>query len=464
MKITFADLWRPAGTIERGTYALVGALGFALKHNLERLLATMVFSRPWGVFNYWEPIRNVGRITNLSRADGEFLAAMVALAMPFIWVGVVLTQKRLRSAQLPSYLLLFFFVPFLNLLFFLVLCILPERDGSMRPEPSHGSSLLFARIVPDSTWGSAAAASLITAPIGLALMLLGTKVLVNYGWGMFVALPFAMGFTSALIYGVRQPRTLNGCINVACLSVTLLGAAMLAFAWEGVICLIMAAPIWVGLAALGGVLGYWAHRWRWVQSESPAVLSVILLLVPGVQWSEHLAAVSPPVFIVHSAIEVNAPPETVWKQVIAFTEIPPPREWMFRAGIAYPIRAEMIGSGPGAERHCVFSTGAFVEPIEVWDEPHELKFSVTSNPAPMQEWTPYPHVDPPHLHGFMISKGGQFRLTALPNGRTRLEGTTWYQHGLWPAAYWRLWSDAIIHRIHMRVLTHIKDEAERIAS
>ena len=71
---------------------------------------------------------------------------------------------------------------------------------------------------------------------------------------------------------------------------------------------------------------------------------------------------------------------------MSFSEIPPPTEWMFRAGIAYPVRARIQGNGVGAERQCVFSTGAFVEPIEVWDEPRKLKFSVTSNPAPMEEW------------------------------------------------------------------------------
>jgi hypothetical protein len=167
------------------------------------------------------------------------------------------------------------------------------------------------------------------------------------------------------------------------------------------------------------------------------------------------------VFVVRSAIEVQAPPQEVWNQVIAFSEIPPPSEWMFRAGIAYPIRAEMFGQGAGAERHCVFSTGAFVEPIQIWDAPRQLKFSVSSNPAPMEEWTPYSHIAPPHLHGFMVSEGGQFLLTPLPNGGTRLEGTTWYRHGLWPATYWHYWSDAVIHRIHMRVLRHIRDEAEK---
>jgi DNA-binding transcriptional regulator GbsR (MarR family) len=92
-----------------------------------------------------------------------------------------------------------------------------------------------------------------------------------------------------------------------------------------------------------------------------------------------------------------------------------------------------------------------------------LQFLSTSNPAPMQEWTPYANVDPPHLHGFLVSNGGQFLLTPLPNGGTRLEGTTWYHHGLWSATYWRWWSDAIIHRIHMRLLTHIRDQAEKDA-
>src|SRR5207245_959328 len=39
--------------------------------------------------------------------------------------------------------------------------------------------------------------------------------------------------------------------------------------------------------------------------------------------------------------------------------------------------------------------------------------------------------------------------TPLPGGRTRLQGTTWYRHRMWPAGYWRLWCDAVVHRIHL---------------
>src|SRR5713226_7179344 len=129
MKIRWADLWRSSGTIDRGPYALVGLIGFALKHNLDRLVATFVFHRPWGLFNYWVPVRNVTRITALGGADAVFLATMVALALPFVWVGVTLTAKRLRSADLPSALVLLFFVPFVNLLFFLFMSLMPARNG-----------------------------------------------------------------------------------------------------------------------------------------------------------------------------------------------------------------------------------------------------------------------------------------------------------------------------------------------
>jgi hypothetical protein len=459
MKITFRDLWSSNGTVDRGAYALVGLLGFALKHNLDRLVATFGFHRPWGLFNYWVPVRDVVRITELRNADAGFLATMVALSLPFIWVGVVLTMKRLRSAGLSPQLVALFFLPFLNLLFFLILSLVPEREAPAGARQPRQDSFA-ARLFPESALGSAAVSLLITVPIGLGAALLGAQVLNNYGWGLFVALPFTVGFAAALVYGIRQPRGMQGCIGVACLSVVLLGAALLALAFEGAVCLAMATPIALPLAAFGGLCGYWVQKRRRFQNDAPVLLSMLLVFAPGVEWMEHGAAQPSPTFVVRTAIDVQAPPEKVWREVVAFSEIPPPTEWMFRAGIAYPIRAQMLGTGVGAERHCVFSTGAFVEPIEVWDEPRLLKFSVTTNPAPMEEWTPYSHIEPPHLHGFLESEGGQFRLTPLPNGGTHLEGTTWYRHGFWPASYWQLWSDAIIHRIHLRVLRHIRDGAE----
>ncbi|MBL7685816.1 MAG: hypothetical protein JNK65_07290, partial [Deltaproteobacteria bacterium] len=185
------------------------------------------------------------------------------------------------------------------------------------------------------------------------------------------------------------------------------------------------------------------------------------LLIPNALAAEQTLDLKPSLFQNVTTLEISAPPEKVWKHIVGFTEIPDPTELLFRLGIAYPIRAQLDGRGVGALRHCIFSTGEFLEPIEVWDEPRQLKFSVISQPAPMQEWTPYRNIHPAHLDSYLRSNGGQFLLTPLAGGKTRVEATTWYWHDIWPASYWHVWSDYIIHKIHLRVLRHIKNEVEK---
>src|ERR1700731_1554498 len=317
------------------------------------------------------------------------------------------------------------------------------------------------RWIPRGALGAAAASIGMTIVIGSMFTVLGTEVLKSYGWGLFVALPFCLGLFSVLVYGYHEPRTYSSCIAVSLVPIALLGAVLLLVMIEGVICILMAAPFALALGAFGGMLGYAIQAGYWLHKGTPATLMIVLLFTPAFQGVESWAKPQAGTFEVRTAIEVNAPPEKVWNQVVAFAEIPPPTELLFRAGIAYPIRAEISGHGVGAVRHCIFSTGPFAEPIEVWDEPRLLKFGVTANPAPLNEISPYGNIQPPHLHGYFVSEKGQFSLTVLPGGRTRLEGTTWYQHTMWPAAYWHLWSDYIIHRIHLRVLEHIRAEAER---
>lgn len=62
MSFHVKQLFRCTGTISRGPYALIGILGFALKHNLDRLVAHFGFNRPWDLFNYWVPVHDVVRI------------------------------------------------------------------------------------------------------------------------------------------------------------------------------------------------------------------------------------------------------------------------------------------------------------------------------------------------------------------------------------------------------------------
>ncbi|MEL6182828.1 MAG: DUF805 domain-containing protein, partial [Myxococcota bacterium] len=126
MNIKFSDLWRWDGTVERGPYVLIGVIGFALKHNIDRIVASAFFDRGWSLFNYLEPKEAV-TVTQLQQDDAIFFATLLALALPFIWTGVVLTLRRLRAVGLPTWWVVLFFAPLLNLLFFIVLSILPSQ-------------------------------------------------------------------------------------------------------------------------------------------------------------------------------------------------------------------------------------------------------------------------------------------------------------------------------------------------
>ncbi|HWZ96390.1 MAG TPA: DUF805 domain-containing protein [Candidatus Dormibacteraeota bacterium] len=455
------NLWQWDGRVNRTTYLLTGAIAFVTKIALDYLVLTHLFYRHWSMLLYWRPFGVLQEFPLFGVENYNYAAVMLTLSLPFLWLGLSMTVKRLRDAGLPVWLVCLFFVPFLNLIFFGVLSAWPSAQELPSEEAAPWPAVRpLDRWIPRTKWGSAILATGLTTLLGLLFALIGTQVVKSYGWGLFVALPFCLGLFSVLLHSYHEPRSFSDCVAVSVLPVVVLGVLLMAIAIEGLICILMAAPIAFALALLGGWLGFAIQALHWGRRHTPAMLSVVILLTPSFFSVEHLVEPQAGIFEVKSSIEINAPPEKVWQQVVSFAEIAPPQEMLFRAGIAYPIRAEISGHGAGAVRHCVFSTGPFVEPITVWDEPRLLRFSVTANPAPLQELSPYGHIEPAHLHGYFESHQGQFLLTPLPGGRTRLEGTTWYSHTMWPEQYWHLWSGYIIHNIHLRVLRHIKAQVE----
>src|SRR5712692_4912479 len=69
----FSDLWKWQGKISRGTYAFAGVTLFAIKHNIDRTVATLVFGRQFTVFNYWVPPADAVQLNKLSGNDARFL-------------------------------------------------------------------------------------------------------------------------------------------------------------------------------------------------------------------------------------------------------------------------------------------------------------------------------------------------------------------------------------------------------
>jgi len=449
-----AALFSFNGTIGRRAYLGIAFVGVILKHSIDLFVAN-AFGQYWDATHYLIPLGVPVSIGKLSPDNLRFLITMLAIAVPFAYVGLAITTRRFRTIGWPLWLVVLFFVPIANIASFAVAAAWPERR--LRETGSERS--VIARVVPKNALGSAVFATIASGLLGAILVPIGTLVLGSYGWGLFAAIPFAQGAIAAFASSIHRERTLGQCMLVALLSIAVTCAALLALAVEGVVCIAMAAPIAAAFAALGALFGYAVGRPR--VRPNAATFVLCLLLAPTIMGAEKIASPLAPTYEVSTSIDIAAAPAEVWKHVIRFPDLPPPTELPFRMGVAYPIRAKIVGEGVGAVRYCEFSTGDFVEPITVWYPDHELAFTVRKSAEPMHELSPYGSIDTPHLHDYMVSRHGRFLIEALPNGGTRLIGTTWYQHHLWPASYWRLWSDAIVHDIHYRVLRHIKTISEQ---
>jgi hypothetical protein len=295
--------------------------------------------------------------------------------------------------------------------------------------------------------------------MGWTLAYLATNIFKDYAFGLFLWLPTVMGACSTILLGYKGGVARQTLRNTSFLTLVIFCLGLLVFAWEGVICLIMVMPIGFLTTYFGYLLGFVIIE-RKIKDNAVPVVLLLFSTVPVLMAFEHSTEAEPEIRSVTTAVEIDADAIRVWNNVIAFPQIAAPSEWLFKAGIAYPINARIEGSGVGAIRHCNFSTGSFVEPITVWSTGKLLKFSVDSQPEPLKELSFY-NIHPNHLHDYWISKGGQFRLTRLPNGHTLLEGTTWYSNKIKPGFYWTVWSDYIVHAIHRRVLEHIRQISEK---
>ena len=435
----------------RREYIRAGIVLMALKYTVD---AALIY---WTTGLVWTPADYLLSLANISNSKGASFTlglsmTLIVWTIPFVWIGVILSVRRAKDAGLPPWIVVAFFIPVLNYLLMAMLAAWPRAESVPAPVDERQVTALDRTAVARKGLLAGITAGLVA---GIVSVVLGALFIKSYGAVMFLLTPFIVGLVSA--YASRRVDPWSPLpLKVVLYTLGVMAGAFLVFALEGIGCVLMALPLAVPLAVLGGVVGHFMAR----HHRAPGTLALLLIALPAGHGIDRVFDAVPTREVV-SAIEISAPPATVWKHVVSFEEIRTPPPWYFRVGLAYPIRARIDGNGVGAVRRCEFTTGAFTEPITAWDEPHRLAFGVTSQPAPLQEWSPYRNVYAPHLDGFFQTTRGEFRLVSLPGGRTRLEGRTWYTLRMQPQGYWTILADTIIHSIHQRVLDHIRREAEK---
>ncbi len=360
---SLVDLSAP---VSRGSYRAVGFTLAALKLGFETGLLYAVTGRFWSPIELMLPL--FAPRAPIYSQPTWLLWLLAVWTIPFIWVGASMTVRRAIDAGWNPWIGLIFFLPVLNYALILALCLAPTREGGVSDTPDSGP--LIENAFRAAFVGVAGAVML-----GIAMMCLQTYLLRSYGASVFFGIPVAMG----ALCGYVQNR--GHLVSRGQTARSALVAVLLAL--EGAICIVMTLPLAFGMIAFGALMGRAIAQKFGAQTATWLMMLVVLPTSSGVEvWTGRS-----PEFQVVSSIEVDAPPEHVWPSVVGFSPIPPPSEWLFKTGIAYPVRATIEGEGVGAVRHCEFTTGAFVEPVTRWEPPSRLSFDVESQPPPMNAYS-----------------------------------------------------------------------------
>jgi hypothetical protein len=384
----------------------------------------------------------------------DFLQTLgVAYLLLLAWALAALAFRRAVDANVGGGIAAFAIAPVIQIPAILYLCIAPSKavPESGTPVEHPGVQELV------SAWPSAFQGVFAGVGLTLVAVAIGTLIFGTYGYGLFLLTPFVIGAITAYVANFRADLGLGETALVVVMAIAIGSLALVAVAVEGLICIIMAAPLGLGMALIGGILG---RSMALLTRRSAAQTLPCIALLPLMFAVEN---VLPPVahFDMDQTIAVAAPPDVVWKSILSTDPIEGPLALPFRLGVAYPLRGEVRGEGVGAERLGEFSTGTAIERVTEWGPNRKLAFVVVRDIPGMRELSPYEHVHAPHAIGYFRTISTSFELVPGADGGTYILERTSHELRLDPVPYWLPMARWIIRQNNARVLEHIRAHAER---
>jgi hypothetical protein len=275
--------------------------------------------------------------------------------------------------------------------------------------------------------------------------------------------PFALGVVTA-IFTPRESRWRWAYwILMPIVPCLMLMAAVLLLAWEGMFCILLAAPIYFSMAIGGGFFGglvIWLSERRAPGKASGAAVAFCLLPFALAPLEGRIPT---PVALreVSTSVAIDASAETVFRQIvrvppIAPEELPPS---LFRTiGVPRPLEATLTEERVGGVRTARFAEGiTFLETVTEWVPPRGYAFSIRVEPGSIR-----PDVLDRHVRvggEYFDVLEGRFEIEPREKGvllriasRHRLSTRLNFYAGFW--------SDAIMADIQRSICAVIKKRSE----
>ena len=309
------------------------------------------------------------------------------------------------------------------------------------------SSILHQTPEPPEPHARRTAAGIMVGVITAAAFALGGYYIVgvldgNMGVAMFVLLPLATGFATALV--ARGKGIIFASLVIAAILCT---AVLFLTGKEGWVCLLMSAPLIAGGLALGALVG-WAITQLIKQRRQTAtflMLGAVPFFLMGASKVEQQSQSTPRAETITNALVTDASRELVWEQLKTFDRIEGKKGLLMTIGLPVPVSCDMSGEGVGATRTCYFEEGRIEERVTEWNPPSTMKFEIVAFDVPGRPWLSF--------------KDASYELTT-EGGKTVLTRKTTIVSILGPAWYWRPLEKIGVETEHEYLFEEVKRKIE----
>lgn len=269
-------------------------------------------------------------------------------------------------------------------------------------------------------------------------------------------------FLSALICyigdpGNEKPASFYWTVPLVLVAVVIIGSVTVLR--EGVICLIMLAPIWL----MSGWIGAFVFRAQRARTPNQTVLRCSLLFLPLLSGAvESQIPYSQDRVTLERRIVIHASPEEIWPFTLANAHIADTEgRWTFAqniVGLPRPRATRLVGAGPGAVRTAYWGDSIdFDEIITEWEPGRRLGWRFSFTNSSLQNYTDQ-HIAPDGQ--FLKIESGDYTLEPLGPETTRLTLRTVYLAKTHANTYAEAWGEILLGDVQDNILAILQQRAE----
>jgi hypothetical protein len=228
------------------------------------------------------------------------------------------------------------------------------------------------------------------------------------------------------------------------------------FETEGWACWVMILPVFLVFASLGGVFGAWLRKKK--PNNNKINISLAFLLPLVVSPAEKLIKEIPGRYTAYTSIEITAPADSIWNNVLRVREIGEAEDRGALTnflGFPRPVKAELDTAAVGGSRKAIFTKGlVFDEVVTEYDHLKKMSFTIDADPYKIPSTAMDEHVVIGGKYFDVLD--GTYELEALGSGRYKLHLYSHFEMKTTFNFYAGMWGRWIMGDIQNNILQVIK--------